>query len=218
MDQPDKTMLIQLEDVGFRYPSDSRDHWVLQSLNFAFVSGEMIRLDGRNGAGKSTFLQLLADIFQPVRGSIVRHVETARIIYLNQNPADFLGESLTVQEQLRVGAFDQQEAALSPGTLAYTLLAQFGVALEARTNSFTTELSGGQRQILALVCVLLAHPLLLILDEFTAYMDESSVSTACELVTAFARQNPCSVIFVDQTGMLPLRPSRVISMSTTGEN
>ena len=211
-------MLLRLEDVGFRYPSDSGDHWVLQSLNFDFVCGEMIRLDGRNGSGKSTFLQILADIFQPVRGSIIRYIDTATIIYLNQNPADFLGESLTVREQLRVGATNRQEAALTVGASAHALLARFGVGLEGRPNSFTVELSGGQRQILALVCVLLAHPQLLILDEFTAYMDESSVSTACELVTGFSRQNPCTVIFVDQTGMLPLRASRVISMSSAGKS
>ena len=205
--------LMSLREIGFRYPSDAPTSFVLHRLSLELLDGEVIRLEGRNGTGKSTLLQIIADILRPVEGTIVRHIDTARIIYLNQNPSEFLGESLTVQEQLSVAAADRHAAMLTTGTLAFDLLATFGIGLEVRRSAFTGELSGGQKQILALVCVLIAKPRLLILDEFTAYMDDSSVSTACKLVSKFTQSSSCGLVYVDQSKSLPLTHSRVISLA-----
>lgn len=189
---PNRQPLLELQKVSFRYPSMSKDaSSVIDNLDFQLASGEVLHVTGRNGSGKTTLLKLITKELTPTRGNRVEKKPELRAVYLNQHTGDFLGESLTVREQLAMGL---------PGSLPplhavrprfvdakiKTLLQTYGVGLETKLDSFTSELSGGQRQIVALLAVLQEPGDILALDEFSAHMDVKSAALSTELLNKIA--------------------------------
>lgn len=192
--------ILQLKDVAFAYPSMPAEEFVIAQFSLSVSSGEIVRVCGRNGAGKTTLLRLIAGELAPSQGERKELKAGLRAVYLNQHTADFLGEALTVQEQLAM----KMSSGLSPlhdarrqtsGNRVTEFLAAYGVGLEDKLDSFTCELSGGQRQIVALLSVLQDDVDILVLDEFTAHMDSQSVAESKRLVANVVRMRQAAVVF-----------------------
>ncbi|MEE4175632.1 MAG: ABC transporter ATP-binding protein [Xanthomonadales bacterium] len=82
------TPLIELDGVGFTYSTgigfySRKKVEALRDVSFTVRSGETIGLIGRNGCGKSTLFRILAGIFRPDRGSLVRHCDRVSLLALN---------------------------------------------------------------------------------------------------------------------------------------
>jgi ABC-type bacteriocin/lantibiotic exporter with double-glycine peptidase domain len=60
---------IELQDIYFRYPSQKK--YLLKDFNKEFVAGEISKLEGRNGTGKSTIILLILGLIKPQRGQII---------------------------------------------------------------------------------------------------------------------------------------------------
>jgi len=65
----DPIQKIELRDVYFRYPSQEK--YLLKGFNKEFVAGEISKLEGRNGTGKSTVILLILGLLKPQRGQII---------------------------------------------------------------------------------------------------------------------------------------------------
>src|SRR5262249_5387614 len=144
--------------------------------------GEVIRVTGRNGAGKSTLLRILSGILVPTEGEF--HCgPRVRVAYMNQFAGEMLAPDLTIREQL-AAAFSSGYNGLASNV---EMLAAFGLGLQDRLLEFVGHLSGGERQIVALLCSLGAGANVLCLDEFTASLDEQSATVANGLL-AHAQQ------------------------------
>jgi ABC-type Mn2+/Zn2+ transport system ATPase subunit len=194
--------LVELTDVEYFYPSGDSKVKVLNSISLTIHAGEIVRVTGRNGSGKTTLLRVISDILVPTAG-VRNEKEGLHSVYLDQNASEFLGEALTVREQLVVGR--QTVGALASSrdrSLRKNLIEEligYGVHLEDKLESFISELSGGQRQIVALLSVLLGKANLLVLDEFTAAMDAVSTATSNRLVLRAARESGVGVVFVSHS-------------------
>lgn len=82
------TPLIELDGVGFTYSTgigfySRKKVEALRDVSFTVRSGETIGLIGRNGCGKSTLFRVLAGIFRPDRGTLVRHCDRVSLLALN---------------------------------------------------------------------------------------------------------------------------------------
>lgn len=82
------TPLIELDGVGFTYSTgigfySRKKVEALRDVSFTVRSGETIGLIGRNGCGKSTLFRVLAGIFRPERGTLVRHCDRVSLLALN---------------------------------------------------------------------------------------------------------------------------------------
>ncbi len=148
----------------------------VDGVTFDVQPGEVVGYLGPNGSGKTTTIRMLCGLLHPTAGSarvmgvdVVRDPEGVkpRIGYMSQKFA--LYDDLTVQENLRfyAGVYDVPEE-LEGERLAEILHL---AGLEERTESLTSELSGGWRQRLALGCALVHRPPLLFLDEPTSGVD-----------------------------------------------
>lgn len=152
-----------IREGWFRY--DRASGWVLRGLDVAFSAGAVHAIVGGNGCGKSTMLSVLAKTAKLQRGCMMRGAASAAL--LPQNPKALLVAE-TVRDELMEWASTcgYDEAAVQEQAARLGL-----VGLDAR---HPYDLSGGQRQLLALAKLLLIGPELLLLDEPTKGLDLAS--------------------------------------------
>ena len=147
----------------FRY--DRASGWVLRGLDAAFSAGAVHAVVGGNGCGKSTMLSVLAKTVKLQRGHMERGAASAAL--LPQNPKALLVAE-TVRDELMEWAstcgYDEAKARERAASLGLSDL----------DGRHPYDLSGGQRQLLALAKLLLIGPELLLLDEPTKGLDLAS--------------------------------------------
>jgi len=191
--------ILEARDLGRRAPGGGP--WLLRGVSLALAPGDRLAVEGPTGAGKTVLLRALA-LLDPVTEGEVRfrglppadrEVPTfrCRVAYLHQSPA--LAEG-TVEENLRLpfGLAVHRNGGADPGrgggydrARAVELLAALGRD-EGFLGKEREDLSGGERQIAALVRLLQLEPEVLLLDEPTAALDPATTARAEELLTAWA--------------------------------
>lgn len=148
-------------------------------LTFEVHPGEIFGLVGPDGAGKTTTLRMLAGVLTPdagsatVAGSDIVHDAEAAKAHLSYMPQRFgLYEDLTVAENIRFYADVFAVPRTEREARARRLLDAAGMA--PFTNRLAGKLSGGMKQKLGLVCALIHHPRVILLDEPTNGVDPVS--------------------------------------------
>jgi putative tryptophan/tyrosine transport system ATP-binding protein len=188
----------------------------LQRVDLALEAGAFVMVFGPNGSGKSTLLSAVAGDFVPDSGSIrvggvdVTHQpahERARVIgRVSQEPAVGTAPRLTVAENLALAG---QRAATRRGLRA-ALSARarreladrvvgLGMGLEDRLDTPMAQLSGGQRQALALLMATLVRPELLLLDEHMAALDPRSAEEVLRLTQEMIERDRLTVLMVSHS-------------------
>ncbi|WP_328874418.1 ATP-binding cassette domain-containing protein [Streptomyces sp. NBC_00287] len=178
---------LRLDNVGRRY--GLRGPWVLRGVHLTVTPGNLIRVEGPNGTGKSTLLRLLAGIDAPTEGRITGRPRTAYVperfpTALPFTALGYLTHLGTVHGLSRTSA----------KRAAGDWLERFGATAYARTPM--AQLSKGSSQKVAVAQALLADPELLVLDEAWTGLDEDA---RAELERAVAERTAvgASVVFVD---------------------
>jgi ATP-binding cassette subfamily F protein uup len=178
---------------------------VLDQASVTILEGERIGLVGRNGSGKSTFLQIAAGVMTPDAGEM----NLRRDLVVGYMPQMFeLDETATVHENILAGAqrvldlVAEYETAPPESARSGLLLEQIehfdGWNLEHRIRSLITNLhapneeravatlSGGEKRRVALCRALLARPDFLILDEPTNHLDTGSIEWLEDFLARYA--------------------------------
>jgi ATP-binding cassette subfamily B protein len=199
---------LRFEDVGFRYPGKER--WALRHIDLTIAPGDSIALVGENGAGKTTFVKLLAGLYQPSEGRIVldgRDLSSWDPEQLRRRFGvlfqDFNKYQLKLRENVGLGSVTHLadeariERAVERGG-ASELLQTLPGGLDASLGHWFekgSELSGGQWQKVALARAFMREEAdMLVLDEPTAALDAASEHAVFERFRELAKGRTTIVI------------------------
>lgn len=173
---------IEFQQVSFNYEGSEMS--ILKNISLKVNAGEKIAIIGRVGSGKSTLARLILKLYQPSEGMILLDGTDYNQInpddlrqqvgYVPQDVSLFYG---TVRENICIGApFIDDAALLRAATIAgvVTFTYNHPDGFDRQVGEKGGELSGGQRQSVAIARALLCNPKILLLDEPTSAMDDNS--------------------------------------------
>lgn len=182
---------IQFDDVSFQYPA--AESLSLHNINLQISAGEKVGIIGRVGSGKSTLSRLILGLYEPQQGKVkiggvdLRQLDIAdlrrKVGYVAQDGFLFYG---SVRDNIALGqpfADDRSvfRAAVTAGAADFvrTHPAGFGMQVGERGQN----LSGGQRQSVAIARTLLQDPDILVFDEPTNSMDNATEAAFLQRLT-----------------------------------
>lgn len=205
-----------LSEIKFAY-GDNPPALILSKLEIK--PGERIAVLGPIGAGKSSLLRLLSGLYHPFEGKILldglelghinRQVINQKIGYLQQEHRLFNG---SLRENLLIGLPDPGDEALL-SAMRRTGMDRFVSSHPKGLARVITEggkgLSGGQKQLVAFTRLILCSPMVYLLDEPTATMDDEQERRCLQVLVGEANAGKTMVIVTHKSAILPL-VSRII--------
>lgn len=186
---------VEFRDVAFAYPG--AEHPVLAGITFRAAPGETLAIVGSTGAGKTTLVSLIPRLFDATGGSVLVNGVDVReadlellwttIGLVPQRPFLFAG---TVASNLRFGREDATDAELWHAleiAQGRDFVAEMEGGLDARIAQGGTNVSGGQRQRLAIARAIVHDPDILVFDDSFSALD---LTTDARLRQALWRELP----------------------------
>jgi len=185
---PDASPLIEARKLRRRQPES--DGWLLHGVSLALPAGTRLAVAGPSGAGKTLLLRALAMLdpiedgellFRgaPIAGNRVPMFRS-QVIYLHQRPA-LIGDSVEAALRWPYRLKVHRESEYNEDRIR-AWLASLG-RTDALLRNATADLSGGERQIVAMLRAIQLEPSVLLLDEPTAALDAQAAESVEQLVT-----------------------------------
>ncbi|HDM22226.1 MAG: ATP-binding cassette domain-containing protein [Methanomicrobia archaeon] len=204
--------MIEFEEVSFRYPGN-RDH-VLRDITFHVKKGEFLGISGPSGSGKSTLCLMMNGIIPKtiegelsgeiyIDGENIKEKEvyevSEKLGLILQNPESQLF-SMTVEEELAFGPENlgiKREEIEERISWALEL-----VGMEKFRDAFPHQLSGGEKQKIAIASLLTMKPEILVLDEPTSNLDPKSRIEIFKIVKKLNKKGMTVVVVEHETDFI----------------
>ncbi|MGH9205441.1 MAG: ABC transporter ATP-binding protein, partial [Acidimicrobiales bacterium] len=210
--------ILQVEGVTGGYGKNA----IVQEVSIRALPGQVVSIVGPNGAGKSTFLKLIAGVLTPLAGSVVvdgrqlaslpaNRVARMGLAYVPQEANVF--PTLTIRENLDMGGFILRG---DRGPRIHHLFELFpDLALAEKKKA--GQLSGGQRNMLAMARALMLDPKVLLLDEPTAGLSPIYTDVVWQKVRAIS-QSGMAIVVVEQNVERAIANSHWVYVLVAGRN
>ncbi|XP_060225074.1 antigen peptide transporter 1 isoform X2 [Meriones unguiculatus] len=212
--------LVEFQDVSFAYPNRPEDP-VLRGVTFTLHPGKVTALVGPNGSGKSTVAALLQNLFQPTGGRVLldgQPLARYEHRYLHQQVASVAQEPLlfgrSFRENIAYGLTwnptteDITAVAMESG--AHDFISRLPQGYDTEVGETGNQLSGGQRQAVALARALIRKPRLLILDDATSALDADNQLRVRRLLYESPQRASRAVLLITQQLGLAERADHIL--------
>ena len=226
--------VLQLSQLTKQYlDAGSQRITAVNAVDLVVGIGEVVAIVGSNGAGKSTLLSIIAGSTLPDSGRILiggadvtlspSWMRAALVRRVRQNPSDNVLTTLTIEENFALAIREARSFGLR-GALrtqvreqAADALKPFGMGLENRLKTLSEQLSGGQRQALAVALATATRPAVLLLDEHVAALDPNSAESVMEETERIIRSHRITTLMVTHDMSRALVHSDRLLMMHRGE-
>ncbi|MBR6084689.1 MAG: ATP-binding cassette domain-containing protein [Spirochaetales bacterium] len=166
--------MVRLNNVSFGY---TRDSLILNGINLEIKDGSFFGICGRSASGKTTLAKLICGLLKPTEGTI-EVSEQPRLVM--QFPERQLFAK-TVLEDVMYGPLNQGKSTQEAQEIARKTLKSLGLREEI-LNKSPFAISGGEKRLVAIAGILAMESGILVLDEPTAGLDESSRKALIEIL------------------------------------
>ena len=192
----------------------------LRGVNLQAAAGEFVVITGASGSGKSTLLTVLSGLDLPTSGTvkidghdITRAAEDELAVLRNQRigfvfQAFHLVPSMTALDNVAFPA----ELAGAPGAVERARALLHRVGLDGRLDSYPHQLSGGEKQRVALCRAVINRPSLIFADEPTGNLDSHNGEEVLNLLLELRAEQSATLVLVTHSESLARRADRVIFM------
>lgn len=219
-------IVLRAQHLSRRYTQGDLSVDVLSDVNLTVAGGERIAIIGSSGSGKSTLLHLLGGLDTPSSGSVT--VDGQNFADLSQSKRGKLRNKyvgfvyqfhhllpeFSAVENVSMPLLIRGESKSRAADAASELLVRVG--LGERLRHKPSELSGGERQRAAIARALVNRPRVVLADEPTGNLDESTADRVYELMLELNQELGTSFLVVTHDTRLAARMDRILQL-TRGE-
>ena len=213
--------VIAARDVSVVFTNGQRQFIALDRVTAEFHAGEVVLLMGASGSGKTTLLSLLGCLRSPDSGAVEllgESLATARephLVELRRRRIGFMFQSFRL-----FPAINALENVLMPAridgslgiTRAEALELLESVGMRDKAHLFPNQMSGGERQRVAVARALVKKPAVILCDEPTASLDSVSGAQVASLLQTAVKQRGCTAIIATHDPRLLPVADRTLAM------
>ncbi|MBI2674760.1 MAG: cell division ATP-binding protein FtsE [Candidatus Yanofskybacteria bacterium] len=210
--------MIQLKNISTIYDDN---FMALKDVNLEVKQGEFVSLVGPSGAGKSTLLRLLTRELTPQEGEVV--LDSVNLATLSSGEIPILRRKIgTVYQDFKLlsnkNAFENVAFALEVcGVDEYQIQDDVPkvlniVGLSDKMNSFPHQMSGGEKQRLAIARALIHRPRIILADEPTGNLDQVNAHDVVELLTKINKLGTTVILATHNREIVNIIGKRVVTM------
>ena len=212
-------MLLELKDITKSFSGVDGDVEVLRGVSLGLDAGETLALTGESGSGKSTILHISAGLEVPDGGSL--HLEGVEInglgeaerANLRRSEVGIVFQQFNLIPSLTVEAnigFQASLAGRRDKTFESELVEELG--LSDQLKQYPESLSGGQQQRVAIARALAVRPKLLLADEPTGNLDESTASAVLTAMLDLVGRTGAALMVVTHSAALAEKMDRRVRL------
>ena len=210
--------MIRFNKVSLKYDKDT---YAIKDLSLLIEEGEFVFIVGKTGAGKSTLFKLLTRELKPTTGSI--KVFRDNIEYINDRMIPYYRRQLGVvfqdfklledRDVFENVAFAQEVIGASSFKIRKRVIKILNlVGLRNKANKMPYELSGGEKQKVAIARAIINKPKILLADEPTGNLDELSTDEIMDLLVTINQNGTTVVVITHDMHLVERMNKRVIRL------
>ena len=196
---------------------------VLRGASLSVGRGESVSLRGESGAGKTTFLNILVGLESPSGGKVfwdgarIDNLPNSKQAKLRAGFMGFVFQNYCLVPELNAlenvclaariaGRFDSQTPKLALGLLER-------VGLKSRAKHLPSQMSGGEKQRVAVARAILNSPQIILADEPTGNLDESTANEVMEMFLSLCAERGTALLLITHNPDFAKRTARSVKMS-----
>ena len=204
--------LLKTSGLVKTYPSSDGEITILDHIDFEASEGNFIAIVGRSGSGKTTFLNMLAGLDAPTKGSVtingqnLSNMSDAELTQLRRHTVGFVFQSFgllpllsayeNVELPLRIAGYSVKDRS------SLTMEALEIVGLEKRKSHRPYELSGGEQKRVSIARAIVIKPPLILADEPTGELDSNNSKSIFGLFREVVTEQKITIITVTHDSTL----------------
>lgn len=222
------SVAIDCEKLDIGYRNADTDITVVSGLDLTVTAGEFLTILGPSGCGKSTLLRVVADLLEPISGSIAvlgtspqqaRMTRQIGFVFQDSTLLPWRSVRQNIELPAVVGGANKRVVSTEKTDALLVML-----GLEGLGDRFPSQLSGGQRQRVAIARALIEEPKLLLMDEPFGALDEITRDRLNSELLSIWRRTGTTILFVTHSIMeavylgervmvMASNPGRVLSIT-----
>lgn len=195
-------VILNLDNVSYRYADAEADDYVLKDINYSFETGKVYAIKGKSGSGKTTLLSLLSGLENNYEGSIEFAGKELKNIDLDNYRSRDIGivfqsynllPHLTAIENIILSMNVSNLNIANKEEQAISLMEKVGLTKNQKDRR-VLKLSGGEQQRVAIARSLSYNPLMILADEPTGNLDKETENEILKIFKSLSKENKCIII------------------------